>query len=356
MSTGPSSVLLAGGGTAGHVSPLLALADCLRRSDPDVRITALGTETGLEQRLVPARGYPLRTIPKVAVPAPPHDRPGPAARPRCAVRSSRPVRPSTRPAPRSSSASAATSPRRPTSPPGAGASRSSSTSRTPGPGWPTGWAPGMTRLRRDDVRLARCCPTPPWSACRCAARSPSSTGPPARDEALAHFGLSDTRPTLLVTGGSLGAQRLNATFAGARRGAARRRRAGAARQRAGQGVRARAPTPSGAALRRRSRTSTGWTSRTPPPTWWSPGRRQHRLRADRRRAAGGLRPAADRQRRAAGQRRRRRRGPPSYVLLPSQVRLRSVPVSAGGCRGLTGMHPGRSPRWLSRAGPGCGSP
>ena len=68
MSTGLSSVLLAGGGSAGHVSPLLALADCLRRSDPDVRITALGTETGLEQRLVPARGYPLRTIPKVAFP------------------------------------------------------------------------------------------------------------------------------------------------------------------------------------------------------------------------------------------------------------------------------------------------
>ena len=31
----PGSVLLAGGGTAGHVSPLLALADCLRRRDPD---------------------------------------------------------------------------------------------------------------------------------------------------------------------------------------------------------------------------------------------------------------------------------------------------------------------------------
>ena len=59
MSAGPSSVLLAGGGSAGHVSPLLALADCLRRSDPDVRITALGTETGLD----PQGGFP----------APPHD-------------------------------------------------------------------------------------------------------------------------------------------------------------------------------------------------------------------------------------------------------------------------------------------
>ncbi|AKT51637.1 undecaprenyldiphospho-muramoylpentapeptide beta-N-acetylglucosaminyltransferase [Arsenicicoccus sp. oral taxon 190] len=69
--TGPgrlTSVVLAGGGTAGHVSPLLALADELRRRDPEVRITVLGTASGLETRLVPARGYDLRTIPKVAFP------------------------------------------------------------------------------------------------------------------------------------------------------------------------------------------------------------------------------------------------------------------------------------------------
>ncbi|WP_168583701.1 undecaprenyldiphospho-muramoylpentapeptide beta-N-acetylglucosaminyltransferase [Gephyromycinifex aptenodytis] len=66
--SGPSSVLLAGGGSAGHVSPLLALADCLRRRDPNVGITALGTQAGLESRLVPARGYELRTVPKVAFP------------------------------------------------------------------------------------------------------------------------------------------------------------------------------------------------------------------------------------------------------------------------------------------------
>lgn len=67
----PSSVLLAGGGTAGHVSPLLALADCLRRRDPDIVITALGTEAGLEARLVPERGYPLMTVPKVPLPRKP---------------------------------------------------------------------------------------------------------------------------------------------------------------------------------------------------------------------------------------------------------------------------------------------
>ena len=64
----PRSVLLAGGGTAGHVSPLLALADCLRRRDPDVAIAALGTAAGLEARLVPERGYPMLEVPKVPLP------------------------------------------------------------------------------------------------------------------------------------------------------------------------------------------------------------------------------------------------------------------------------------------------
>ena len=64
----PTSVLLAGGGSAGHVSPLLALADALRRRHPDIRVTALGTEEGLEARLVPARGYDLAVVPKVPLP------------------------------------------------------------------------------------------------------------------------------------------------------------------------------------------------------------------------------------------------------------------------------------------------
>jgi UDP-N-acetylglucosamine--N-acetylmuramyl-(pentapeptide) pyrophosphoryl-undecaprenol N-acetylglucosamine transferase len=62
------SVLLAGGGSAGHVSPLLALADCLRRRDPATRVTCLGTAEGLESRLVPERGYRFVTIPKVPMP------------------------------------------------------------------------------------------------------------------------------------------------------------------------------------------------------------------------------------------------------------------------------------------------
>ncbi|WP_265444368.1 undecaprenyldiphospho-muramoylpentapeptide beta-N-acetylglucosaminyltransferase [Flexivirga meconopsidis] len=66
------SVVLAGGGTAGHISPLLATADALRRRDPDVRITVLGSHGGLEETLVPERGYDLRLIPKVAFPRRPN--------------------------------------------------------------------------------------------------------------------------------------------------------------------------------------------------------------------------------------------------------------------------------------------
>jgi UDP-N-acetylglucosamine--N-acetylmuramyl-(pentapeptide) pyrophosphoryl-undecaprenol N-acetylglucosamine transferase len=62
------SVVLAGGGTAGHIEPALALADALRRADPRIRITCLGTERGLETRLVPLRGYDLALIPAVPLP------------------------------------------------------------------------------------------------------------------------------------------------------------------------------------------------------------------------------------------------------------------------------------------------
>ncbi len=62
------SVVLAGGGTAGHIEPALALADALRRAHPAMRITCLGTERGLETRLVPMRGYELALIPPVPIP------------------------------------------------------------------------------------------------------------------------------------------------------------------------------------------------------------------------------------------------------------------------------------------------
>jgi UDP-N-acetylglucosamine--N-acetylmuramyl-(pentapeptide) pyrophosphoryl-undecaprenol N-acetylglucosamine transferase len=63
---------LAGGGTAGHTSPLLATADALRRLDPGVEVTALGTARGLETRVVPEAGYPLELIPPVPLPRKPN--------------------------------------------------------------------------------------------------------------------------------------------------------------------------------------------------------------------------------------------------------------------------------------------
>ncbi len=62
------SVVLAGGGTGGHIYPLLAFADCLRRHDPDIRITCLGTPRGLETELIPAAGYDLRHVPAFQLP------------------------------------------------------------------------------------------------------------------------------------------------------------------------------------------------------------------------------------------------------------------------------------------------
>ncbi|MCW2705219.1 MAG: murG, partial [Blastococcus sp.] len=73
-STRPLSIVLAGGGTGGHIEPMLALADALRRRSDggaDLRITCLGTARGMETRLVPARGYDLRLIPPVPLPRKP---------------------------------------------------------------------------------------------------------------------------------------------------------------------------------------------------------------------------------------------------------------------------------------------
>ena len=62
------NIVLAGGGTAGHIEPALNLADHLKIIDPDVNITVLGTARGLEVDLVPARGYELELIPAVPLP------------------------------------------------------------------------------------------------------------------------------------------------------------------------------------------------------------------------------------------------------------------------------------------------
>ena len=56
------SVLIAAGGTGGHIFPGIALADAVRRISPGARVAFVGTPRGLERRLVPEAGYELHLI------------------------------------------------------------------------------------------------------------------------------------------------------------------------------------------------------------------------------------------------------------------------------------------------------
>lgn len=201
-------VLLAGGGTAGHVSPLLATAAALRAADPDVEITVLGTKDGLEADLVPAAGYELVTIDKVPFPRRPN---GAAVRfPARFAGTLRAVRRLLAErridvvvgfggyvCPPAYLAAAATriplvvheANRRPGLANRLGARRA---------------AVVATAFDRTPLPRARRVGMPMRSGIADLDRSAR------RDEAVASFGLDPARPVLLVTGGSLGAQRLNA--------------------------------------------------------------------------------------------------------------------------------------------------
>ena len=64
-------ILLAAGGTAGHIEPALTLADTLTAQDPTTEVVFVGRSVGLEARLVPERGRRLRTLPAVPMPRKP---------------------------------------------------------------------------------------------------------------------------------------------------------------------------------------------------------------------------------------------------------------------------------------------
>jgi len=192
------------------VSPLLALADCLRRRDADLGVTVLGTRDGLEQRLVPARGYELRTIPKVAFPR----------RPSAAFLRL--------PGALKGAVDAA----------GAVIDETSPDVVVGFGGYVSTPAYLAARQRKIPIVVheqnaraglanrvgARMTPYVATTFASTSLRHATVIGMPLRREistldrtasrakALAHFGLDDHHPTLLITGGSLGAQRLNAAF------------------------------------------------------------------------------------------------------------------------------------------------
>jgi len=206
-----SSVVLAGGGSAGHVSPLLALADALRARFPGVRLTVLGTSAGLEARIVPARGYDLRFVPKVPMPR----RPGPAllrlpGALRSAVRAARDVVEET-------SAQVVVGFGGYVSTPAYLAARAR--------GVPIVVHEQNARAGLANRLGARFTPYVATTFSQTRLAHARRLGMPLRPEikrfdrsvlratALASFGLDAQWPTVLVTGGSLGAQRLNHAFA-----------------------------------------------------------------------------------------------------------------------------------------------
>jgi UDP-N-acetylglucosamine--N-acetylmuramyl-(pentapeptide) pyrophosphoryl-undecaprenol N-acetylglucosamine transferase len=204
-----TSYLLAGGGTAGHVNPLLAVADRLRERHPDSTVLVLGTKEGLEARLVPERGYELLTIDRVPFPRRPN---------RAALRFPRRFR-ATIDAVRE-------------------IIRERHVDVVVGFGGYVS-APAYLAARAEGIPFAiHEANAKPGIANRLGARFTSFVGTAfpgtrirggevvgmplrreieqldryeARRAAVRHFGLDDTKPTLLVTGGSSGAQRINDT-------------------------------------------------------------------------------------------------------------------------------------------------
>ncbi|MCC8111534.1 MAG: undecaprenyldiphospho-muramoylpentapeptide beta-N-acetylglucosaminyltransferase [Ruminococcus sp.] len=55
-------VLLAGGGTGGHINPALAIASIIQQHDPKAEFLFVGTPNGMEAKLVPQAGYRLETM------------------------------------------------------------------------------------------------------------------------------------------------------------------------------------------------------------------------------------------------------------------------------------------------------
>jgi UDP-N-acetylglucosamine--N-acetylmuramyl-(pentapeptide) pyrophosphoryl-undecaprenol N-acetylglucosamine transferase len=206
-------VVIAGGGSAGHIEPALAFADAMRRRDPSTGVTALGTVRGLDTRLIPARGYDLELIPPVPIPR----RPGldmlrVPGRLRAAVSAAADVL-------RAREADALVGFGGFVSGPAYLAARRLGVpivvhEANPRPGW-------ANRLgARFTPYVATTFPGTPIRHGRQLGlpirRSIATLDRAARRaEGRAAFGLQPDRPTLLVTGGSQGARRLNEAAAGA---------------------------------------------------------------------------------------------------------------------------------------------
>ncbi len=208
-------ILLAGGGTAGHTSPLLATADALRRLAPGVEITCLGTPRGLENRVVPEAGYPLELIPPVPLPRRPSlDLLRVPGRLRGAVKEARAVLDRVRPDVVVGYGGYVSVP----------AYIAARRAKVPVVVHEQNSLPGLAN--KVGARIARRVavsfpdtPLPHAEYVGLPIRTMISRldRPALRPEARAFFGLDPERPTLVVTGGSQGARNVNTAIAGAAR-------------------------------------------------------------------------------------------------------------------------------------------
>ena len=57
------NVIFTCGGTGGHINPAIAVANILKERRPDTRILFIGAEGHMEEKLVPAAGFELKTLP-----------------------------------------------------------------------------------------------------------------------------------------------------------------------------------------------------------------------------------------------------------------------------------------------------
>ena len=55
-------ILFAGGGTAGHINPAVAVANYIKEKEPESEFLFIGTEKGMESTLIPKQGYDIRFI------------------------------------------------------------------------------------------------------------------------------------------------------------------------------------------------------------------------------------------------------------------------------------------------------
>jgi UDP-N-acetylglucosamine--N-acetylmuramyl-(pentapeptide) pyrophosphoryl-undecaprenol N-acetylglucosamine transferase len=210
-----TTYLLAGGGTAGHVNPLLALAQYIRANDESANVITLGTAEGLEAKLVPQRGFRLETVERLPFPRKLN---GYALRfPRrfaAAVKRVEQLIREERVDVVVGFGGYASAP----------AYEAAKKTKTPLVIHEANALPGMANRRAAGYADAT------GVAFRQALKLPNSTlvgmplrpeiegllGSDQRREAREHFGLDAATVTLLVTGGSLGAKRINETIEGSR--------------------------------------------------------------------------------------------------------------------------------------------